>query len=777
MKKDKLSSILTTASCLLLIGLLFTSCQSSSKPKEPLPAPELSLRPGIYSSQQNLEISCSVANAMIYYTTDGSEPTKNSLLYTQPLIIRTTTTVKTKAYKEGRLPSPITEATYSFLVGSLYFSHEGCLSNEPLIVKIYAVTTGAKIYYTFDGSEPDTTDFMYTEPLLLDGNTILSARGFIAGWEPSQTITANFIFQVKNIVFSYSTGIYYHDFQLDMSTETPSAKIHYTIDGSEPVQTSPLYSSPLNIDVSCIVKAKAFKDNWLAGDTTTESYTLKVIAPQFNPLPGYYNNEQTVKIFSSTPNAQIYYTTDGLSPTSESALYMAPIPVDQNIVLAAVVCRKGWTDSNIASGRYNFTVQSPVINPNGGTYNKPQTISISCSTPNSEIHYTLDGSNPSLASQIYTKPFTIEASCIIKAKAYRNNWYASPVTTAQFTIIIIQQVASPLFSPPTGSYNESQFVTISCPTEGAVIRFTDDLTEPAQNSMLYTSPILIHQTTTLKTKAFKTGWQSSETASATYDIIHEHQALVYVEGGTFNMGCHNPEGDIDEYPVHSVTLSSFYISPHEVTQGEYFTVMNINPSYFNLGEHYPVDTISYYDAIVYCNRRSMLEGLPPCYEYSGYGFETDLWPEGWNTYYNNNIICHFEFNSYRLPTEAEWEFAARGGIYSNNYIYSGSNNLDLVGWFNYNSSGQSHPVAQLNPNELNLYDMSGNMWELVWDFYGPYSSESEIDPHGPETGTNVVFRSGMWYGSASYSRVSNRSYAPPYALATTYGFRVVRTSY
>ncbi len=243
------------------------------------------------------------------------------------------------------------------------------------------------------------------------------------------------------------------------------------------------------------------------------------------------------------------------------------------------------------------------------------------------------------------------------------------------------------------------------------------------------------------------------------------------------MGCTNGTGDPDEIPLHTVSLSDFLISNHEVKQQEYEEVMSSNPSEFDYGPTYPVDNVSFYDAVAFCNKRSIRELFMPCYEYLNYGFNPDSWPLGWNTTTHNNIICHFAYDGYRLPTEAEWEYAAKGGSLSQNYLYSGSNNLSLVGWYGDNAYGSTHPVCQKAPNELGLYDMSGNLWEICWDWYGPYDSSTTpvFDPHGPEYGTSRVFRGGMWQTPETYARSSNRSMAPPPNIAASYGFRVVRS--
>ena len=218
--------------------------------------------------------------------------------------------------------------------------------------------------------------------------------------------------------------------------------------------------------------------------------------------------------------------------------------------------------------------------------------------------------------------------------------------------------------------------------------------------------------------------------------------MIPVEGGTFSMGATSEQGSdasSREKPVHQVTVSSYYIGETEVTQALWLAVMGTLPSNFT-GMQLPVEQVSWEDCQAFIAALNAMTG-----------------------------------QQFRLPTEAEWEFAARGGNMSMGYKYSGSDNLASVGWYSYNDSWDvrgtgyygTHPVATRNPNELMLYDMSGNVHEWCQDWYGAYDAGEQVNPVGPAGGTTRVYRGGSWYFDEWFCRVSFRnSVSPSY---TSYG--------
>ena len=221
--------------------------------------------------------------------------------------------------------------------------------------------------------------------------------------------------------------------------------------------------------------------------------------------------------------------------------------------------------------------------------------------------------------------------------------------------------------------------------------------------------------------------------------------MVYVEGGSFDMGATTEQGSDaydSEYPVHSVTLSDYYIGRCEVTQELWLAVMGSWPgtapsNSYGVGANYPAYYISWNDCQEFVAELNRLTG-----------------------------------RTFRLPTEAEWEYAARGGNKSRHYKYSGSSNIDDVAWY-WNNSGKTHAVGTKSPNELGIYDMSGNVYEWCSDWYGSYSAGAQTNPQGPSSGTYRVLRGGSWNYNASYCRVSNRNYNDPDFSFNGLGLRLV----
>lgn len=256
------------------------------------------------------------------------------------------------------------------------------------------------------------------------------------------------------------------------------------------------------------------------------------------------------------------------------------------------------------------------------------------------------------------------------------------------------------------------------------------------------------------------------------------EEFLLIKGGTFQMGSSESEAwRIEDETAHTVTLSDYYISQYEVTQEEYQAVMGTNPSAFS-GENLPVDSVSWMDAILYCNARSTQEGLTPAYTVEG-----------------QNVSWDRSANGYRLPTEAEWEYACRAGTETpfNTETSISADEANYWGHYpyliedNYFSQGnlETRPgvyrqttvaVGSFQPNAWDLYDMHGNVGEWVWDWYGSYETGEQTDPTGPDIGTLRVNRGGGWNDFAKNLRSAYRATLPPDSASFNLGLRLVRNA-
>jgi len=272
--------------------------------------------------------------------------------------------------------------------------------------------------------------------------------------------------------------------------------------------------------------------------------------------------------------------------------------------------------------------------------------------------------------------------------------------------------------------------------------------------LMDTTAVAFDQTT------YKASVQSTQTTQSTKQSALVE--MVYVSGGSFTMGDTFGDGSNDEKPTHTVSLSSFYIGKYEVTQSQWRQVMGRNPPQFQ-GDSKPVEGVCWYDAIEFCNKLSLREGLIPCYSIN-----------------EANTTCDWGANGYRLPTEAEWEYAAKGGNSSNGYKYSGGNDLGSVAWYGDNSNSKTHNVGSKQSNELGICDMSGSVKEWCWDIYdnGYHRSSPSSNPVGPPYGEDRSMRGGDWGSSDQDCRVSLRYYLSPNTLWSTvdiFGFRLAKT--
>jgi hypothetical protein len=328
-------------------------------------------------------------------------------------------------------------------------------------------------------------------------------------------------------ILSPGGGTYTTAQTVTMTDATTGATVYYTTDGSTPTTSSPMYTGPITVSASGVVKAIAAGSGFSASPVASAAFTIEVPAatPVFSPAGGTYTSIQTVTIADTTPGATIYYTTNGTTPTTSSTKYTGPITVGQTETLAAIAVAPGYTNSGGATAAYTITLPTatPTISPAGGSYTSIQTVTIADATAGATIYYTTNGTTPTTGSTRYTGPITVGATETLKAIATAPGYSTSAVATAAYTITLT--AASPTFSAPSGTYESVQTVTLATTTPGAVMYYTTNGTAPTTASTQYTGPVTVSASETIEALAVASGYINSPVASASYTIAGSPTAL------------------------------------------------------------------------------------------------------------------------------------------------------------------------------------------------------------------------------------------------------------
>jgi len=495
-------------------------------------APTISPGTGTYTSAQSVTLACVTSNATIYYTTDGSTPTSSSTQFSTPIAVAANTVVKAFAKAAGLSDSPMASATFSIQAAAPAFSPAAGMYTSAQAVTLASSTPGATIYYTTDGSTPRTSSPVYSAPLNLTATATVNAFAAAAGLVNSAVAGATYTIQAATPALSPSPGTYASTQTVTISCATPGATIYYTADGSTPTTASTKYTVPFAVSATTTVIALATAPGMNNSAVAGGTYTLEVATPALSPAPGTYAGAQTVTISCATPGATIYYTTDGSVPSTASSKYTAPLGIPASATVNAIAAAAGLANSAMSSATYTIVlpvVATPAFSPVAGTYPNAQSVSLSSATPGATIYYTTDGSTPSTSSAKYTAAFSVPANSTINAYATAPGLADSPVATAVYGI----QAATPTFSAPTGTYNSTQLVGLSCATAGAAIYYTTDGSTPTTSSTKYTSALTIATTTTVNALATATGMAASLVGSATY-TLQAVTPIFSVAPGTYN---------------------------------------------------------------------------------------------------------------------------------------------------------------------------------------------------------------------------------------------------
>jgi hypothetical protein len=429
----------------------------------------------------------------------------------------------------GSSPTIETAATPTFSPGA------GAV-NAGQKVTVRTTTANATIFYTLDGTQPQTsvtgTTKKYTGPINILAATTIKAIATASGFNPSNVASAAYTISTVPLAatpsFNPPAGAVVSGTTVAISTTTPNATIYYTTDGTAPGTSSTQYTAPIAITAAVTIKAIAKASGFANSAVASADYTLMptpiAATPTFSPEAGAVAAGSTVTLSTTTAGATIYYTTDGTDPgpsSPSSSTYNAPIPITAAVTIKAVTIASGFENSPVASAAYTLaavpTAVTPTFNPAAGAVLAGTMVTISTTTAGATIRYTTDGTDPGPSSPQYTAPIAITAAVTIKAIATASGVADSAVGSAAYTILA--PAATPTFDPAAGAVPSGTMVIISTTTAGATIRYTTDGTDPGPSSTQYTAPIAITAAVTIKARATAPGFSGSAVGSVAYTIL------------------------------------------------------------------------------------------------------------------------------------------------------------------------------------------------------------------------------------------------------------------
>ena len=487
----------------------------------PAPTPSFSPGAGTYTSVQTVTISDSAIDAAIYYTTNGTAPTTSSTVYSAPIQVSTTETLKAVAIVDGSSLSAVGAAAYTInlpTTATPTFSPAAGTYSTAQTVTISDTTSGATIYYTTNGTTPTTASTVYSSAITVSATETLEAIATHSSDTNSAVGSAAYTIQVSTPTFSPAVGAYGPAQSVTISDTTSGATIYYTTNGTTPTTASSTYSSAITVSATETLEAIAAKTGYSNSAVGSAAYTINGAAatPTFSPAAGTYSSAPSVTISDTTPSATIYYTTNGTTPTTGSTQYTGAITVSATETLEAIAAKAGYTNSTVGSAAYAIQAATPTFSSAAGTYPSAQKVTISDTTTSSTIYYTTNGTTPTTSSSQYSSAITVSQNETLEAIATASGYTNSTVASAAYFI----QAATPSFNPAAGTYATAQNVTISDATSASTIYYTTDGSIPSASSYVYSSAITVSASETLEAIARANNYAQSTIGSAVYTITN-----------------------------------------------------------------------------------------------------------------------------------------------------------------------------------------------------------------------------------------------------------------
>jgi hypothetical protein len=307
-------------------------------------------------------------------------------------------------------------------------------------VALSTTTTGAKIYYTTNGTTPTTSSALYTGAITVSATQTVEAIAVATGYSNSATGMAKYTLTLTAAkpALSLATGTYLTTESVTLSDTTPGATIYYTTNGTAPTTSSAVYTAPISVSSTETIEAIAAESGYVTSGVVGAKYTIipTVAKPALSLAAGAYTTVQSVTLTEATAGATIYYTTDGTTPTTSSPVYSGPIAVSSTETIEAVAAASGYVGSGAVGAKYTITLTAarPTFSVTAGTYASTQTVSLSDATPGAVIYYTTNGTAPTTSSSLYTAPITVSSTQIVEAIAAVPSYVNSGVSGAKYTI-------------------------------------------------------------------------------------------------------------------------------------------------------------------------------------------------------------------------------------------------------------------------------------------------------------------------------------------------------
>ena len=395
----------------------------------------------------------------------------------------------------------------------------GEIFDSPSLVTLRCATPDALIHYTTNGEDPTQSHpaVRSGETVLVERNLTLKAKAWAPDRLPSQVASESYAFQVAAPVFSPGGGLYTTAQEVVLSSSTPESEIYYTTGGSEPTPSALLYTAPIAIETETFLTARAYRDGWTPSDTVAATYRFNygtLTPPNITPDGGTFIG--SIEVGLSAAAGSIRFTVDGSDPTPTSTLYLGPFTLVSTTTLKAATFAFDWTPSAPASAVFVIQVAPPTFEPDGGSYTSDQTVTLRCDTPGARIHSTTNGDDPTDADPAVAsgESILVRETLTLKARAFAPGTTPSDVAETSFEL----GVATPTIRPRGGVYWRPTMVVLATTTPGAEIHFTTDGSSPDAASPLYTEPLLLEASATIKARAYRSGFADSDVRSETYTV-------------------------------------------------------------------------------------------------------------------------------------------------------------------------------------------------------------------------------------------------------------------